>query len=141
MWPKNLAIFPLKNKDYAKLYSIPNFDTKKFAPKKWLLPGFWDWGGGGREFKLGSDFYFFADKILPNYDLNNCKGILRCSHTGDHSQEDLAKFDYRSIQKETKSYYSLATFCKLLPKAGNFKKIKNSSITTLKQKISQKPFV
>jgi hypothetical protein len=29
---------------------------------------------------------------------------LCCSHTGDHSQEDLAKFDYRSIQKETKSY-------------------------------------
>jgi hypothetical protein len=46
MWIKNLAIFPFKNKDYAKLYSILNFDTKKFAPKNMIARGFWGVGGG-----------------------------------------------------------------------------------------------
>jgi hypothetical protein len=48
MWQKHLAIFPLKNKDYAKLYSILNFDTKKFAPKNIAARGFLGWGGVGK---------------------------------------------------------------------------------------------
>ncbi len=88
-----------------------------------------------RKFFWGKTFITFQPGFFL---LNFLWPILRCSHTGHHSQEDLAKFDYRSIQKETKSYYSLATFCKLLPKVGNSKK-KNSSITTLEQFFHKNP--
>jgi hypothetical protein len=69
-----------------------------------------------RKFFWGKTFITFQPGFFL---LNFLWPILGCSHTGNHSQEDLAKVDYSSIQKETKSYYSLATFCKLLPKAGN----------------------
>ncbi len=160
------------------MYSILSFDTKKLAPKNMAARGFLGWGGGGcGEGSLIRKWFFLGDKILPNYDLNNWKGIffhkffyyytkisrilfggkhsphfnqgfyllnffwpiLCYSHTGDHSQEDLAKFDYKSVQKEKKHvivWQPAASYCPKL--AISKKKILYDDFGIF---FSQKPFV
>jgi hypothetical protein len=92
--------------------------------------------------QLHLDFIFFPFSILHFFCYWTRKGVdmnfLRCwwsqgfflsiswcSHSGDHPQEELAKFGYkteRKIGKLWESCYILATCCNLLSIYGNFRK-------------------